>query len=159
MGDINCDYLQQNNQPEVKRFLLIHGLQQIVKNATCVTKRTPMLIDVIATMHKHTVSKQITEARSLSDPDYTGVIIKKNCQKLNPRNTYAQNYAKYNEANFKDDLKNAPWKDVFIEADINTAWNKFKQILKSVVNKHAPPVERKIKGRECPWLSYDIKVK
>ena len=150
MGDINCDYLQKNNQSEVIRTLKMHGLQQIVKKATRVIKKESKLIYIIATTHKQNVAQRITEACSLSDHNLTGVIIKKYCQKFNPRKIYTRNYARYNHANFKDDLKNALWKDVFIEGDINTAWNKFKQILRSVADKHAPPVERKIKGLECP---------
>ena len=137
----------------------MHGLKQIMKKATRVTKQTSTLIDIIATTHKHNVAKQITEACSLSDHNLTGVIIKKNCQHFNSRKIYTRNHAKYNEANFKDDLKNAPWRQVIVEKDIDIAWNKFKQILKDTVDKHVPIMEKRIKGRECLWLSYDIKMK
>ena len=137
----------------------MHGLKQIVQNATRVTKETSTLIDIIATTHEHNVAKQITEASSISDHDLTGVIVKKNCQKFKPRKIFTRNYAKYNEANFKEDLKSTPWEQVYAERDINTAWNKFKQFLKSAVDKHVPIVERTIRGRECSWLSHDIKLK
>ena len=77
LGDINCNYLQQKKQPEVKRTLRMHGLKQIVQNATRVTKETSTLIDVIATTHEHNVAKQITEPISISDHDLTGVVIKR----------------------------------------------------------------------------------
>ena len=159
LGDINCDYLLQNKHHEVKCTLRMHGLKQIMQNATRVTKETSTLIDIIATTHEHNVTKQITEASSISDHDLTGVIVKKNCQKFKPRKVFTRNYAKYNEAKFKEELKNTPWELVYAERDINTAWSKFKQFLKSAVDKHVPIVERTIRGRECSWLSHEIKAK
>eukprot|EP00794_Sanderia_malayensis_P019776 gene19776-21712_t len=130
-----------------------------MQNATRVTKETSTLIDIIATTHEHNVVKQITVASSISDHDLTGVIVKKNCQKFTLRKILTRNYAKYNEASFKEDIKSTPWEQVYAERNINMAWNKFKQFLKIAVDKHVPIVERKIRGRECSLLSHDIKLK
>ena len=52
-----------------------------------------------------------------------------------------------------------PWEQVVAERDMNSAWNNFKQFLKNAIDKHVPVVERTIRGRECSWLSRDIKIK
>eukprot|EP00794_Sanderia_malayensis_P020782 gene20782-22810_t len=83
----------------------------------------------------------------------------KELSKFKLRKIFTRNYAKYNEASFKEDIKSFPWEQVYAERNINMAWNKFKQFLKIAVDKHVPIVERKIRGRECSWLSHDIKLK
>ena len=45
------------------------------------------------------------------------------------------------------------------EIDLNKAWDCFKNILKSVIDKHVPVFEKKVTGRDCPWLSNEIKAK
>ena len=145
LGDINCDYLQQNKQHEVKCTLRMHGLKQIVQNVTRVTKEASTLTDIIAMMHKHNVAKQITVASSISDHDLTGVIMKKNSQKFTLRKILERNYAKYNKVNFKEDLKSIPWGQIYAERDINTAWNKFKKFLKSAVDKHVPQNNQRLR--------------
>ena len=59
--------------------------------------------EIIATTQEHDVAMQSTEACSISDHDLTGVIVKKNCQKFKPRRIFIRNYAKYNDAYFKED--------------------------------------------------------
>ena len=41
--------------------------------------------------------------------------------------------------------------------DLNNAWSKVKEALLSVINKHASLMEKIIWGRECQWLSPDIR--
>jgi hypothetical protein len=45
------------------------------------------------------------------------------------------------------------------EIDLNKAWDYFKNILKSVIDKHVPVFEKKVRERDCPWLSNKIKAK
>ena len=41
--------------------------------------------------------------------------------------------------------------------DVNTAWSFLKQALSTITDKHAPKIQKRVKGRSCPWLSHDIK--
>ena len=34
-----------------------------------------------------------------------------------------------------------------------------KELISNIVNKHAPMFERKITGRDCPWLTSEIRSK
>jgi hypothetical protein len=43
--------------------------------------------------------------------------------------------------------------------DFNTAWDGFKTIITNIINKHAPLVERTVRGKDCPWLTREIKQK
>ena len=58
---------------------------------------------------------------------------------------------------YKKDLLSQNWENVTQETDINKAWNIFKSQLKSVINKHAPLAKKKLRGRDCPWLTNGIK--
>ena len=39
------------------------------------------------------------------------------------------------------------------------AWNGFKTILQSCIHKHAPLIEKTIRGKDSPWLTSSIKEK
>ena len=55
LGDINCDYLKRSSHPGIKSVFTRHGLKQIVKKPTRITRETSTLIDVIATSHEHNI--------------------------------------------------------------------------------------------------------
>ena len=159
MGDLNADYLNTSKNKEVKRIIKGHGLKQIIKKPTRVTKDTSTLIDIIATTHEQNVRKQMIRPNSLSDHDLVGVIIKKNCQKFTSRTVYKRNYAKYNESSFRKDLQSQPWQSVEKEQNVENAWSIFKGLLKSVIDKHVPLAKKKVQGRDCPWLTNEIRSK
>ena len=58
---------------------------------------------------------------------------------------------------FKNDLKNQQWHEVIQQADFNTAWDQIKAIVKNVIDRHAPFIERTVRGRDCLWLTRDLK--
>ena len=66
---------------------------------------------------------------------------------------------KYDKLKFKQDLREEKWINVLKQPDINNAWFAFKSILTSLVDRHAPKVERQVRGRDCPWLTNDIRTK
>ena len=81
------------------------------------------------------------------------------CAKYKPRNIKTRCYAKYNKVSYQNDLINLDWSDVINLDDANSAWSLFKNKLMSIMNAHAPPVEKSVKGRDCPWLSNEIRNK
>ena len=87
------------------------------------TKDSSTLIDIIATSHEQNILKTMTYANSISDHDLVGMIMKKNNRKFKPRTIYTRNFAKYNEANYKENLRNLDWENVTQEPDINNAWS------------------------------------
>lgn len=49
------------------------------------------------------------------------------------------------------DLHNLDWEKVTRESNINKAWDIFKRLLKSVIDKHAPLNKKRVRGRDSPW--------
>ena len=159
VGDMNADYLQQSKDRNIKRIISTNGLKQLIKKPTRVTKDSSTLIDIIATSHEQNILKTMTYANSISDHDLVGMIMKKNNRKFKPRTIYTRNFAKYNEANYKENLRNLDWENVTQEPDINNAWDTFKSLLKSVIDKHAPLTKKRVRGRDSPWFTNEIKTK
>ena len=80
-----------------------------------------------------------------------------NCSKFTPRKIVTRNYRKYEKKQFQNELREQPWASVLNSNDANIAWSAFKSIFNSLVDKHAPLVERKVRGQDCPWLTNDIR--
>ena len=123
LGDMNADYLQQSKDKNIKRIISTNGLKQLIEKPTRVTKDSSTLIDIIGTSHEQNILKTMTFANSISDHDLVGMIMKKNNRKFKPRTIYTRNFAKYNEANYKADLRHLDWKNVTQESDVNKAWD------------------------------------
>ncbi|CAB4011690.1 Hypothetical predicted protein [Paramuricea clavata] len=67
--------------------------------------------------------------------------------------------ANCNVSQFKSDLREIPWETLINENDVQASWDLFKQTLTTIINRHAPLIEKKVKGRDCPWLTHEIKEK
>ena len=49
------------------------------------------------------------------------------------------------------------FRNIYDALDPNIAWNLLKEKLLMILNKHAPFIEKKIKGKPCPWLTANVK--
>ena len=56
-------------------------------------------------------------------------------------------------------MRETPWDTLIDEDDVQSSWNSFKQTLTNVINQHAPLIEKKVRGRDCPWLTHEMKEK
>jgi hypothetical protein len=88
-----------------------------------------------------------------------GIVHKTHVIKYTPRKINVRNYKNYNKESFKQDILYAPWINCVNKNNLNNAWNLFKHHLAKIVNKHAPLIERKVRGKTNPWFTKDIKSK
>ena len=70
----------------------------------------------------------------------------------------SRDYKNYNPKNFQNDLRACNWDELHTNSNVNDAWAFFKRTLMPILNVHAPIIKKPIKGRQCPWLSADIKL-
>ena len=82
-----------------------------------------------------------------------------NCTKYNPRTIKTRKMANYDVNKFKADLRKIPWDSIIDVNTICNAWTLFKQTLINIISNHAPLIEKRVKGRDCPWLTSDVKEK
>ena len=112
------------------------------------------MIDIFATTHELNLTKNIIYGSSLSDHELIGIVRKINCRKFSPRRFQCRSFKNIDTIKFRNDIRDTlgiPLCTEFLKSnDLNTAWNKFKSLITAVVNKHAPLMERSVRGRDCP---------
>ena len=68
-----------------------------------------------------------------------------------------RNYAKYDPTIFYSDLKKISRDAVLCSTNVEEAWSLWKCNFKAECDKHAPLIDKKVRGRNCPWLTLEIK--
>ena len=132
--------------------------KQLIKEATRITKDTSSLIDIIAVSNPVNIAQSEVIPCDISDHEIIGFVRKLNRQKYVPRTISCRDFKKYNPAAFRETLSNSDWNTIYEQNDVNSAWLKMKAVLVSAIDKHAPIISKRIKGRVCPWLNEECKV-
>ena len=156
LGDLNVNYHKKCDHKEIKEIFKLYGLRQIVTKATQITETTRTLIDCILTSRNDCTYESDVFPTSISDHDMVGFIRKVKKDKLPPRTVKSRNYAKYNHQTMKKDLHVHDWELLYRMSNANSAWLYLKDVLLCLFNKHAPIVEKRVKGNFCPWLNTEI---
>ena len=157
MGDLNCDYLKRNDHLEIKHTFSVNGYSQLIKKPTRITATTVTLIDVIQSTHPGNITESNVIPTDLSDHDMVGCVRKLHNMKSKPKLIKCRNYAKYTAEAINNDLKQANWNTVYNSNCPNKAWCFLKSILVETLDRHAPYISKRVKGRSCPWLDANIK--
>jgi hypothetical protein len=77
--------------------------------------------------------------------------------KFSAKTIRARDFSKYNPTDVTNELRNANWSDIFSANDTTNAVLCFNTILNDTFTKHAPFINKRVKGRPCPWLDKDTK--
>ena len=80
-----------------------------------------------------------------------------NHQKMLFRTITCRDYFKCNHRLLARDIENYDWKPVYTEPNVNTALSYREQGLNTIIERHAPKITKRVKGRKCPWITYKIK--
>ena len=73
------------------------------------------------------------------------------------RTITCRDYSKYSHTVLARDMENYDWNPVYAETNVNIAQDYMEQELATIIDRHAPKVTKRAKGRKCPWLTYEIK--
>ena len=157
IGDINCNYLDNNNNKEVKELLALNGFIQLVNDPTRVTDTTETLIDVILTTKPENLCDIKVIPTAMSDHDTIGCRRKLNNNKHSPEEIRCRDFSNYEPNNLRNDLFHETFDTVYTEENPNQAWKCMKSILKTNFDHHAPYISKRVKGKKSPWLDRDIK--
>ena len=66
-------------------------------------------------------------------------------------------FKKFNEQEFRADLLHAPFHEVEMESDIDTAVEKWYNIFTTIIDKHAPTKIKRVKSyKQAEWFNQDI---
>ena len=85
-------------------------------------------------------------------------------RKQTDRRTFAGDYitplggrVNYDKNDFVSRLQLLDWNSVLESSDVNTAWNKFSTMFRNVIDKVAPVKEIRLKQRNKPWFSGEVR--
>ena len=95
LGDLNCNYLDNNNNLLIKDLFKLRGYKETIKTATWIAKDSSTFIDVILTNPQHNVINANSIVSSLSDHNVIKWVNKLNNIKLNPRTIKCRDYKNY----------------------------------------------------------------
>ena len=157
LGDMNVNYLNKDNNKEIKSIFQVYGYVQLVKEATRIDGDTKSLIDIIATNCPMTIQKTTVIPSCLSDHDMIGFVRKVNNIKYEPRTIQCRDYRNYDSNKLNEHLENQNWSKLYEYNNVNDAWLYMKNILQTVYNDFCPFITKKVKGKLSPWLTDDIK--
>ena len=155
VGDLNIDYLNNDHQT-MKDTFKINGFTQLLSTATRVTETSATLIDIIQTNKALNISHNTVIQAGLSDHDLIGCVRKMNNVKYQPEIIRCRNYSHYNTETINNELRNKDWNPVFNTNSPTNAWSYMKELLKETIDKHAPFITKRIKGRKSPWISNNL---
>ena len=157
LGDLNCNYLKRDDHPQTKEIFHMNGYKQVIKTATRITNSTSTLIDVIFTTHPVNLTKTKVVPSALSDHNIIGCVRKLHNSQQPARFIKCRDYRNYNPDVINTELNNLDWGYVFSTVSVNSAWNFMKETLISTLERHAPEIEKRVKGKSSPWLNREIK--
>ena len=156
-GDVNVNYLDNKCNKEFKNTLHLFGFKQLISKPTRITQTTSTLIDIIATNKPNLISNTEVIPTSIGDHEMIACTRKINNTKYEPKTITCRDYKNYDANALRNELNSVDWSAVCKISNVNLAWQRMKEILTTIFDKHAPRVEKKVKGKPSPWLTDEIK--
>ena len=155
MGDMNVNYLIENDHEVIKDIFTDNGFKQILNTATYVTDQTSSLIDLIFVNSNQNKSYKTVTPTGLSDRDLIACVRK--VHKYESETIRYRHYKNYDVNVINNELLNINWDGVYNSNSPHQGLNVMKSILKHTIDKHAPFVTKRVKRKKSPWMSKEIK--
>ena len=157
LGDFNVDFLKNDNNKVIKDTFKLHGFTQLIKYATRITKDSQTLIDLIATNRPSVVSFTEVLQTAISDHDMVCCLRRLNFSKFKQKTIKCRNYAHYNHESMNNDFLTVDWTPLYLLRDVNKAVQFFNTTVKSIFDKHAPFITKKVKGKPFNWITPEVR--
>ena len=156
MGDINID--TDNDKAaglnKMSEFCNIFDLDNLIRGNTCVTIGHASSIDVILTNKKRSFKNSGTVATGVSDfHKMVLTTMRAYDERLKLNKIQYCSDKNFNEQKFLRDLENTPFHLCNDLIDKNLAYERFKNMFKLVVDKHAPIKSNFIRGTHAPFMN------
>ena len=160
LGDLNVNYSSKQDHKEIKDIFTLNGMSQVINDTRFdIHHNTSTLIDVIFEKNDFAVTRTSGIPMSIGDHDMVGCIYKLNNARFSQKNIHCRDYRNYDPLLMNRDIRQSRLNEVDKIKNINDAWNHIKNILLEVFQKHAPIINKRVRGKPCPWLTNDLKSK
>ena len=157
LGDFNTNFLNTTGRLPLRNIFIDFGYDQLITAPSRITKDTKTLIDLIFTNSPVNISRVNVISCSLSDHSMIMCVRKMNNIKFKSQTISFRDFSKYDVNQINNELLNTDFSLVYNTLSVNEAYNNLSSILLNVLNKHAPFVSKRIKGKVSPWLTGDVK--
>ena len=155
-GDFNYNTLNPNSGKHIGNLCTQLQLQNVICTPTRITEKSSSCIDFVMVSNNSKVFATGNLPVGFSDHNLVYMSYKACIIKAKPKIVKTRSYRKFNIEEFQNDLSNMDWNVVFQANDPSAAWNCFKNIFKTISDKHAPVVEVRVKGNQPPWFNEEI---
>eukprot|EP00794_Sanderia_malayensis_P013554 gene13554-14954_t len=132
LGDFNANFLNPNDNKELKTTINLNGFEQMVSEPTRITQTTETLIDLILTNNPMNINKIIVTPLSIGDHELIGCIRKLNCKRYTSRSVISRDYKNYDAGKLAEDSKLINWGFLYDCNNIELAANIFTKTLKDI---------------------------
>ena len=164
LGDFNINLLISEEKKAVstmikryKEFCSLHGLKQLIVNATRITKNSSSLLDHILTNSQDRVSQSGIIQMSLSDHQIIYCTRKITRIVYNKHKTVKMRSLKnYNKEIFIEALINSNIPDIKKYSDVNNAYSDFTDSLISIIDNIATLKNIRVKNNSQEWFDAEI---
>ena len=144
------DFNMTETEEQLKIFLELYSLKNLVKEPTCYKSHMPKCIDLVLTNRNRSVQKTTTVETGLSDFHKMVVtVLKTTFPKQGPIVINYRNYKKYDENVFKSDLRQELQK---IDLS-NLNYSSFETAFDRVLDKHAPVKKKYVRANDKPFMT------
>ena len=157
MGDFNVDYSRKTICKDFKNMMSVNGFKQLVKTATRITKDTSSLIDLIFVNKQNNYPTVNVVSTSLSDHESIFLTRKINTQRYPARVIICRDYSKYNPDLLTNYIRQTDWSYIYNSNDVNKSVEYLTIKLKNAFDKHAPVIEKHVRGKPCLWIDECLK--
>ncbi|XP_033759601.1 uncharacterized protein LOC117341849 [Pecten maximus] len=154
LGDFNID---QQKSPRLKDLMLLYNLNQQITVPTRECKDSKTLIDHIYTADSFGCVESGVIPLGISDHHLVYTIRK--TRGFAPKAHTTIKYRKFKDVNLENlaaDMQQVPWSSIEVFDDVDDVWASFKDLFMSVIDKHAPFHEKRVKAHSEKWINDDI---
>jgi len=156
VGDFNLDISKPPNSKKINNFAKNSNLNQLIHDYTRINDKTKTIIDLAFVSRPETIIRSGVHSLGLSDHNLIYVVRKCKQIKLPPKITKSRSFKHFNEIDFLETLNSNNWNEVLNISDVNNAWSHWSNMFNSACNKHAPIIEKRIRGYLPEWVTSEF---
>lgn len=153
MGDFNVDVSKTNHC--LTNVFEIHGVKNIVNTPTCFKNfASPSTIDLVVTNVPKRIKQTVCIDTGLSDfHNMVCFSTRMNVKPLKPKHIIYRSYKNFDNDKYVQDLGRVPFQVAEIFDSIDDSYWLCQELIKDVINDHAPLKQRVLKHKQVPYMN------
>lgn len=155
LSDFNINWLDRSSLNDRNYFESLN-LTQLIREPTWVDHRSKSLFVWILVTHSNRITESGVLPDCFSDHSMVFCVWKISLPRLPPKVIRVRQSKHFNNDSFIQDLLYINWNRFHLIPFFEDAWNFFYTEVLKIIDKHAPWISVKVKGRHLPWIDADL---